>query len=374
VAFDMRLAAYDATADRWEILAEADPGGSLPLPMAYDPVNRRLVGLRQSGVADRGGVVAFDPATRTWTQLLAPSTPYADTATPAPTESPSATPAFACPPGTAPDEPGPTNQARPPVINMSDFYPGQLAAFDRSAGRIVALVQRSVGTEIETWTFDVCTNTWMRMEPPLEPDLERLIWAELVYDADSALAIVAGEDGSVWTYDLQANTWTKKGRSPLEGAFRLVYDSASGLVFAQAIGEKPGGLWTYKVETDRWTPVPQIAPPQLSSDFDRERLAYDASVDRIVAYKANRTWLLDPRTGTWSESQVLGAPQVNPGYIGAGYGMAYDEATRQTVAFSDGRVVAYDAAADRWETLVEAKPVEGTGPTFRLSHSMVLTP
>ncbi len=75
VAFGMRLAAYDATADRWEILAEADPGGSLPLPLVYDPVNRRLVGLGQGGVADRGGVVAFDPATRTWTQLLAPSTP-----------------------------------------------------------------------------------------------------------------------------------------------------------------------------------------------------------------------------------------------------------------------------------------------------------
>jgi hypothetical protein len=74
-AFGMRLAAYDATADRWEILAEADPGGSLPIPMVYDPVNRRLVGLGRGGIVDRGGVVAFDLVTRTWTELLASSTP-----------------------------------------------------------------------------------------------------------------------------------------------------------------------------------------------------------------------------------------------------------------------------------------------------------
>jgi hypothetical protein len=78
------------------------------------------------------------------------------TTTPAPTESPSATPAFACPPGTTPDQPGPANQARPPV---SGFNNDLLAAFDRSAGKIVAVVQRSVGTKWETWAFDVCTHT-----------------------------------------------------------------------------------------------------------------------------------------------------------------------------------------------------------------------
>jgi phage baseplate assembly protein gpV len=210
------------------------------------------------------------------------------------------------------------------------------------------------------------------MEPLLEPDLERLNWAQLVYDADSDLTVVAGEDGSVWVYDLEANTWTKKGRSPLRDWFRLVYGSASGLVVAQVLGDTTTMLWTYDVETDTWTPLPQVAPPQLYSDFDREVLAYDASVDRIVAYKANRTWLLDPRTGTWSESQVLAAPQLNPGYIGAAYAMAYDEAMGQTVVFSDGQVVAYDAAADRWETL-DLRPVSHGqhGPAYRLYHSMV---
>ena len=42
-----QLAAYDATRDRWEILADVDPVEEWwPHDMVYDPVNRRLVGSR----------------------------------------------------------------------------------------------------------------------------------------------------------------------------------------------------------------------------------------------------------------------------------------------------------------------------------------
>ena len=71
-----RLAAYDATADRWEVLVELSldhPAEKLPLPMVYDPVNRRLVGLGGGAIVEQGGVVAFDLVTRQWTVLLEPS-------------------------------------------------------------------------------------------------------------------------------------------------------------------------------------------------------------------------------------------------------------------------------------------------------------
>jgi hypothetical protein len=65
-----RLAAYDATGDRWEILTEAGPGVEWwPLDMVYDAVNRRLVG----GLGGGGAVVAFDLASRQWTVLLEPT-------------------------------------------------------------------------------------------------------------------------------------------------------------------------------------------------------------------------------------------------------------------------------------------------------------
>ena len=64
------MAAYDATADRWEILADVDPVEEWwPHDRVYDPVNRRLVG----GLGGGGTVVAFDLASRRWTVLLEPS-------------------------------------------------------------------------------------------------------------------------------------------------------------------------------------------------------------------------------------------------------------------------------------------------------------
>ena len=65
-----RMAAYDATRDRWEILADVDPVEEWwPHDRVYDPVNWRLVG----GLGGGGTVVAFDLATRRWTVLLEPS-------------------------------------------------------------------------------------------------------------------------------------------------------------------------------------------------------------------------------------------------------------------------------------------------------------
>ena len=97
-----RLAAYDATADRWETAIEVDPGGpSLYHPMAYDPLNRRFVGRDQD---TPGAVVAFDPVTRERAVLVDrdPTVVPWPRPTPAPTEQP--TPAPAEQPTPAPTE------------------------------------------------------------------------------------------------------------------------------------------------------------------------------------------------------------------------------------------------------------------------------
>ena len=135
--------AYDATTDRWEVLADADPDGALPSSMVYDSVNRRLVGLRGDDV------LAFDTRTREWTVLL-----EARTGQPA-VVAPSVGPAFACPPGSTPDQPGPVAQARPPAAPWSSTA---IRGGSCSSGSRKKVAR-------ETWTFDVCTNTWTRMHP-----------------------------------------------------------------------------------------------------------------------------------------------------------------------------------------------------------------
>ena len=200
---------------------------------------------------------------------------------------------FTCPPGSTPDKPGPVNQARPPLSPWA-------SAFDRRAGRLVAVA--IAGTVVETWTFDVCTNTWTRMHPDREPPGVSL--SRLVYDVASDLTIGIHEPqgpeprtGRVWAYDLEADTWTEHGVAPtFDTGF---YDPVSGLV----VGGVSEDLWYYDVETDAWTPISQATRWE---GLGLSMYVYDASVDRIVVYGAVEgvadTRLFDLRTGTWSRS------------------------------------------------------------------------
>jgi hypothetical protein len=260
-----------------------------------------------------------------------------------------------CPPGSNPYEPGPVDQARPTSASLERIV------FDRRAGRVVAVTSTRDGLAPETWTFDVCTNTWTQMHPDRE--LPGFV-TQLVYDVDSdaTIGIVSGSDGSppgrVWAYDLQANTWSEKGVAPsaAPGVTLGAYDPVSGLV-VDALG-----MWTYDVETDAWTQIRQANGPPCEYGAS----AYDAAVDRLVTYRGKGRGndkailcLIDIRTGTWSATNAATVPDLNTGFYASDFSSVYDEATERTV-FSDGRRwAAYDATADRWEILVDV--VRGVG-------------
>jgi hypothetical protein len=246
---------------------------------------------------------------------------------------------FTCPPGTNPDEPGPVGQARPA---------GQpTVAFDRNAGKVVAVIGP---LPVETWTFDVCTNTWTQMHPDQEPEAIDG-WDLLVYDVDSDLTVAVDRGtGAAWAYDLQANTWVRKGAAPAGLAVHDgVYDPLSGHVVT-LIAEDLWGLRSYDVDTDQWTPIRQWNFPHPG------QFAYDASVDRIVVYEDGyadglETWLLDIRTGTWTRSNAE-MPEVVGWWVSPG--IVYDEAAELTMVYRRGPLTTFDATADRWEILDEA--------------------
>jgi len=247
-------------------------------------------------------------------------------------------PAFTCPPGTNPDKPGTVDQARPVI---GDGIAAMV--FDRHAGRIVLLAQVASGAE--TWTFDVCTNTWTRTHPDREPALADP--THVIYDIDSDAAI-AIDGQSTWVYDLAANTWTRMSVIPVVRQWNVMtwtYDPVSGLVIAA----DASALWSYDVETDTWAWISSV--PWRAGTGE---LAYDASVDRIVAYARYarpEMWLFDIRNGTWKGSGAE-TPLVVCGMGWPHPLVVYDEAAERTVV-SCNITVAYDAAADRWESLVE---------------------
>jgi hypothetical protein len=260
--------------------------------------------------------------------------------TPPPRVAVSLGPVPTCPPGSNPDKPGPVNQVRPVI---GDGVAAMV--FDRHAGRIVLLAQ--LLSSAETWTFDVCTNTWTRMHPDREPALADP--THLIYDVDSD-ATIANDGQTTWVYGLAANTWTTMGVAPVVSRWTSLtwtYDPVSGLVFAADTSE----LWSYDVETDAWASISPAPWPAGTG-----ALAYDSSVDRIVAYARQDTpggfemWLFDTRTGTWSKSRA-DTPEVVCGMGWPNPTIVYDEAAERTVV-SCNITVAYDATADRWESLV----------------------
>ena len=271
---------------------------------------------------------------------------------------------FECPPGSTPDLPGLVDQARPSEV------PHLSMAFDRRAGKLVAVVD--VDDAVETWTFDVCTNTWTQMHPDQEP----FGWVELAYDigSDLTIGVVSCRDcvldprGVVWAYNLQANTWSKFGAAPTD-VTDLLYDPISGL--AVGPGDEgdpyttPQELWTYGLETGTWTPMHQAGNLDPGTP-----VTYDASVDRIIAYGGLTVRLFDIRTGAWSRSQAVMPGISGPGIWGAPPGFAYDEAAQRTVVFGDG-LAAYDATVDRWEVLIDPADRD---PSDWLPSSMVYDP
>jgi len=272
---------------------------------------------------------------------------------------------YECPPGSTPDEPGPVDQARP----AHEPWTLSEMAFDRRAGRLVALDDILTGDEVtgvETWTFDVCTNIWTRMHPDREP---RTSGSMLVYDVDSDMTLMI-ETREVWAYDLQADTWTLKDSvAPIDTssstlATSWIYDSVTGLVVVAAAEfaaepelKRSPELWNYDVATDTWTPILQDGPaPAWGRGM---RVAYDASADRLIAYGVNQSmdaeneaWLFDLRTLTWSRAGAV-TPNIRNywGFNRYPPAMVYDEAEARTVVFGNEGVAAYDATADHWDYL-----------------------
>ena len=240
--------------------------------------------------------------------------------------------AATCPPGTDPDLPGPAGQERPDPRRTSNMA----AAFDRHAGRIV-FVDRLA----ETWTYDVCTNTWHRMHPegiPTtvvyndgEPEMD-LGW--LVYDVDSDRTVAFGWE-RLSVYDANANAWTSHDRTIGEEAYPegVVYDPVSGLILAVM---RPAGspdrteLRAYDVDADTWTTVGVLADTATGFLY-----GYVPRLDRLVLGSYDSTAaLVDPRTGS---STILGEPA--PGVVG-GFGSAVYGHDAETVYVFSGSVIA----------------------------------
>jgi len=249
-------------------------------------------------------VTAILPAAGEWNPILAETL-----AKPAP-------PAASCPPGTDPNAPGPVDQERP-----KEGWTSLLgAAFDQHTGRIVY-----VDTLGETWTFDVCTNTWHRMNPTgvMIGDLS----AGMVYDVDSDLTVALGWE-HISVYDANTNTWTQPSNDTVGTGDGLivpmgaVYDPISGLIITTDLTDLD--TWAYDVDTNTWTRIGRLWEQQGQDYTWFELLGYSQESDRLIFTSVDDiTALVDPRTGD-KTLITTATPGISFGWPKAQYGPAAD--------------------------------------------------
>lgn len=282
-------------------------------------------------------------------------------------------PVATCPSGSHPDQPGPVDQARPPTMSLPS------AVIDEQSGVMVALADTARNGS-RTWTFDLCTNTWQRMEPEREPPDD---YPTMIYDRDSDRTLAVGFD-SVWSYDVETDAWTEHGRPPQSARYHLAYHDSSGLVVAHTVDSFSRtydlDLWAYDLDTDTWTSIAQSSPLEVGGSSS-PLLVYDPSVDRFVVYMGDncsgfgpydgcgseQTWIFDQHTGTWSREDTV-TPEVPLGYGAFGGESTFDESTQRVVVFNFGILIAHDARAQEWEV------VSDRGPFSRSGHVIAFDP
>jgi hypothetical protein len=300
--------------------------------------------------------------------------------------------AATCPPGTNPDVPGPVDQVRPANEGVGVVT----AVFDRHAGRVVYVNQLR-----ETWTFDVCTNTWYQMHPTGALIGGEFFWSGLVYDVDSDVTIALGSQG-VYVYDANTNTWTHPANDRLgpdtdhitpydpvwgDVPYGGVYDPVSGLIITSASRRNSETnsdsleFWAYDVDTNEWTLLdPVRREPRAEEGFVSvsEFLGYSEQLDRLIVPGGIRrsslsgssgsmvweeaTILVDPRTGDVTVLPIE-SPGIDPWLPNGTYGAAGGTVYVATMTLDTPHdICGFDANVKSWTACFDAPDDADIGP------------
>ena len=197
----------------------------------------------------------------------------------------------------------------------------------------------------------------------------------LVYDVDSDVTSPVVTGCEVWAYDLGANTWTMRGSAPDRPV--VLARGVLGLRPGHGPGRRGGGgipappeskvpsaaLWTYDVDSDTWTPIgaSRLARHLLGARRALRLRRLGGQVDRVRSRHPSpdrrRT-----RRGSSTSARAPGrgpARQARPSWNYWGFDCRYTpgepslrRGARRGRSYTATRpLAAYDATADRWDTL-----------------------
>lgn len=157
----------------------------------------------------------------------------------------------------------------------------------------------------ETWTFDMASRKWQRMQPKGDLPDGNSCGVNSAYDPESKLVYYVDETGFS-SYNLEDNAWKrldKKGSyyqtAAIDTKRGLYMQFGSGSVTAYDL-RKPGSA-RVNVATSGDQAIVQATNPGVE---------YDAASDRLVGWAGGSAYSLNPDTKAWEKHASTGAPTV----------------------------------------------------------------
>jgi hypothetical protein len=279
-----------------------------------------------------------------------------------------------CPAGSAPDQPGASDQARPAAPAGAWF---QLAAMEPSGSGIIVgesgLEPEGAGwwSLLSLWTFDVCTNSWQEQAAPAgsappNADSRTAMGQFVAHDAAGLILGLPVGLAPVFAFDPTTNSWAQRSTTGGGGeAWPLaVYDPDGQRLLAFEAHNST--VQAYDLEDDAWSVLDSgesstasVARP--NARMDQVDIAYDSAEQQLILVitrpgaldESAETWAFAPDSATWSRRADV-PNTLELGYP-AGWAMAFDPVDGRTWLFAETAMLAYDAGADEW-TVAERGP------------------
>jgi len=231
----------------------------------------------------------------------------------------------------------------------------------------------------DTWTYDLGTNVWKRMNPQTSPSARGHF--VLAYDSANGVAVLFGGYNrnylcDTWTYDVGADNWTNRGPAHSPSArseYAMAHDSARGetVLFGGYIaGLFRDDTWTYNLTINDWTSQKPVSAPSACA---AGAMVYDSSQGQMVLFgmynftQVNDTWTYDRSANAWTNRNPAEAPSAR-----VYFGMAFDSARKKVILFGGGQNLifsdtwTYDLAENIW-----TKMIPPGAPPARYGHAMV---
>jgi N-acetylneuraminic acid mutarotase len=216
----------------------------------------------------------------------------------------------------------------------------------------------------ETWVFDPETAQWTQMFPDVSPDISA--GGDMTYDshADRSILSFLTFDWTTletWAYDVNSNTWERKADGPGRRlGQRLAYDSESDRVvlfggFDMSTFKLVDETWAYDYNTDTWTNMQPDIHPKMRNYHG---MVYDPKVDRVVVWGGDvkgadkpEVWLYDYNTNTWEKRTYSHGPDVRDYCF-----LAYDKKSDRVImyggyAYGNDETWVYDVNTNTWKQM-----------------------